>query len=135
MIGKNTEDAASPCDNLHTHEKRMGNPEGLCGSGRQSLSDFVPRLGFFAETWSGWRKHPNLFIDDQLFLYCALFFPRLDQLPALNGLHLYQIGHFLFFPGGIIFFFRKQREIIFLSNVRTFCVVSFTDGVNLGTNC
>ena len=110
MIGKNTEDAASPCDSLHTHEKRMGNPQGLCGSGRQSLSDFVPRLGFFAETWSAWRKHPNLFIDDQLFLYCALFFPRLDQLPALNGLHLYQIGHFLFFPGGIIFFQKTTRN-------------------------
>ena len=32
-------------------------------------------------------------------------------------------------------FFRKQREIFFLSNLCTFCVVSSTDGVNLGTCC
>ena len=31
--------------------------------------------------------------------------------------------------------FRKHHFMYFLSNLRTFCIISFTDSVNLGTYC
>ena len=39
------------------------------------------------------------------------------------------------FPGNVMFSEKKSNIIYFLSNLSTFCIISYTNGVNLGTYC
>ena len=89
---------------IHTHTTNAWETtQGLCGSGRQrsltpellcqdSVSSPVGRELLIAVVSSSQAglMHPNLFIVPlPLLLYDALFFNRLDLLPPLNGLYLY----------------------------------------------
>ena len=89
---------------IHTHTTNAWETtQGLCGSGRQR--SLTPELlcqdsvscqfgqelliAVVSSSQAG-LMHPNLFIVPlPLLLYDALFFNRLDLLPPLNGLYLY----------------------------------------------